>query len=134
MVFWFQVIQQPSKVPLENAVFKDSIYKEEKEIYLPKRGISFIKQLAYKDKKPYKRHEEDDLEFRTRKAEILMKRRVRGLANNKSKWRILDNGDVLLTPLFRLSYHVFKIKEAILKKVYIKSSDLAHLYSEINIK
>lgn len=63
-----------------------------------------------------------------------MKRRVRGLANNKSKWQILNNSDVLLTPLFRLSYHVFKIKEAILKKVYIKSSDLAHLYSEINIK
>ncbi|CAB5197816.1 unnamed protein product [Rhizophagus irregularis] len=46
-----------------------------------------------------------------------MKRRVRGLANNKSKWYILDNGDVLFTPSSRLSYHIFKTKEAILKEV-----------------
>src|SRR3954467_10340405 len=52
-----QVIQQPPKVPLENAIFKDPMYKEEKEIYLPKRGISFVKQLTYKDKKPYKHYE-----------------------------------------------------------------------------
>src|SRR5437763_1787994 len=99
------------------------MYKEEKEIYLSRRGISFVKQLAYKDKKPYKRYEgsiliqyqviyfqyrEDDLEHGTRKAETFMKRRVRGLANNKSKWQILNNGDVLLTLPSRLSYHVFK--------------------------
>ncbi|GET63288.1 uncharacterized protein OCT59_021957 [Rhizophagus irregularis] len=115
------------------------MYKKKKEIYLPKRGISFVKQLAYKNKKSYKHYEssipiqyrviysyykEDNLKSGTRKAEILMKRRVRGLANNKSKWRILDNGDVLFTPLFRLSYHMFKTKEAILKEVYVKSSDL----------
>ncbi|CAB4413769.1 unnamed protein product [Rhizophagus irregularis] len=142
-----QVIQQPPKVLLENTIFKDPMYKEEKEIYLPRRGISFIKQLAYKDKKPYQRYEgstpiqyrtiyscyrEDDLEFGTRKAEILMKRRVRGLANNKYKWRILGNGDVLSTPPSRLSYHVFKPREAILKEVYIRSSDLARLYSNVN--
>ena len=88
------------------------MYKEEKEIYLPRRGISFVKQLAYKDKKPYKRYEgsipihyqviysryrEDDLKHGTRKTETLMKRRVRGLANNKSKCQILNNGDVLST-------------------------------------
>ncbi|CAB4413276.1 unnamed protein product [Rhizophagus irregularis] len=142
-----QVIQQPPKVPIENAIFKDPMYKEEKKIYLPRRGISFIKQLAYKIKKPYQRYEgntpiqykviysryrEEDLELGTRKAEILMKRRGRGLANNKYKWRILENGDVLSTPLSHLSYHIFKTREAILKEVYIRSSNLAQLYSNVN--
>ncbi|PKY43738.1 hypothetical protein RhiirA4_511058 [Rhizophagus irregularis] len=123
------------------------MYKEKKEIYLPRRGINFIKQLAYKDKKPYQRYEgntpiqyrviysryrEEDLELGTRKAEILMKRRVRGLANNKYKWHILKNGDVLSTPPSRLSYHVFKTRKSILKEVYIRSSDLAQLYSDVN--
>lgn len=59
-VYWKckkQVIQQLPKVPLENAVFKDLMYKKKKEIYLPQRGISFVKQLAYKDKKLYKYYE-----------------------------------------------------------------------------
>ncbi|CAB4444319.1 unnamed protein product [Rhizophagus irregularis] len=149
-VYWKykkQVIQQPLKVPLENAIFKDLMYKEEKEIYLPRRGISFIKQLAYKDKKPYKCYKgsipiqyrviyswyrEDNLEYGTRKAETFMKRRVRGLANNKSKWEILNNGDVLSTPSSCLSYHIFKTRKAVLKEVYIRSSDLARLYSNVN--
>ncbi|CAB4412716.1 unnamed protein product [Rhizophagus irregularis] len=61
-----------------------------------------------------------------------MKRRGRGLANNKYKWRILENGDVLSTPLSHLSYHIFKTREAILKEVYIRSSNLAQLYSNVN--
>ncbi|GBC51167.2 hypothetical protein GLOIN_2v1783209 [Rhizophagus irregularis DAOM 181602=DAOM 197198] len=51
--------------------------------------------------------QEDDLEHDTRKAETLMKRRVRGLANNK---------------------------KAVLKEVYIRSSDLVRLYSNVNSK
>ncbi|PKK68843.1 hypothetical protein RhiirC2_781752 [Rhizophagus irregularis] len=116
------LISKRGSVLLENAIFKNPIYKEEKEIYLPRKGISFIKQLAYKNKKPYKRYEgstpiqyqiiysqyrEDDLEYGIRKAETFMKRRVRGLVNNK---------------------------KAVLKEVYIRSSDLVRLYSNVNSK
>ncbi|PKY60006.1 hypothetical protein RhiirA4_483234 [Rhizophagus irregularis] len=136
-----QVIQQPLKVPLENAVFKDLMYKEEKKIYLSRREISFVKQLVYKGNKPYKRYEdinpiqyriiysryrEDDLELGIRKAETLVKRRIRDLANNKSKWQILDNGDVLSTPPFCLSYHVCvqnKRSNIILKEKFYKATE-----------
>ncbi|CAB4487626.1 hypothetical protein RhiirA1_467692 [Rhizophagus irregularis] len=78
----------------------------------------------------YSHYKENDLESGTRKAEILMKRRVRGLANNKSKWYILDNGDVLFTPFFRLSYHIFKTKEAILKEVKLTLQEVDELQDE----
>ncbi|PKK75965.1 hypothetical protein RhiirC2_773037 [Rhizophagus irregularis] len=105
-VYWKckkQVIQQLPKVLLENAVFKDLMHKEEKEISTERDKFLI-----------YSHYKEDDLKPDTRKAEILIKRYVRGLANNKSKWQILNNGDVLLTPPFHLSYYVFKTKEAIL--------------------
>ncbi|PKY60796.1 hypothetical protein RhiirA4_484938 [Rhizophagus irregularis] len=142
-----EVIQIPPKVPLEKAIFKEKTHESTKQIYSARSGISYTKQLAFdgrklyecpsaKCKKPvkyrviYRDYNEMDLAAGTKKAELFAKRRVKGLKNNMDKWRILNNGEVRTHS--RLSHHIWKPIAAIMTEQYIKSSDLALLYSEVN--
>ncbi|CAB4431723.1 unnamed protein product [Rhizophagus irregularis] len=62
--------------------------------------------------------------------ELFAKRRIRGLKSNMDKWKFLNNGEVITNS--RPSHHIWKPTAAILTEQYIKSSDLALLYSEVD--
>ncbi|PKY49043.1 hypothetical protein RhiirA4_464852 [Rhizophagus irregularis] len=142
-----EVIQKPPKVPLEKAIFKEKTHESTKQIYSAWSGISYTKQLAFDGRKSYERpspkckklvnywviyqnYQETDLTPGTKKAELLAKRKVRGLKSNIEKWRFLNNGEVRTHS--RSSHHIWKPIAAIMTEQYIKSSDLALLYSEVN--
>ncbi|PKY60136.1 hypothetical protein RhiirA4_430903 [Rhizophagus irregularis] len=123
-----EVIQKPPKVPLEKAIFKEKTHESTKQIYSAQSGISYTKQLAFDGRKSYERSSPKSAG--TKKAELFAKRRVGGLKNNMDKWRILNNGEVRTH--FQPSHHIWKSIAAIMTEQYIKSSDLALLYSEVN--
>ncbi|PKY55602.1 hypothetical protein RhiirA4_475176 [Rhizophagus irregularis] len=109
------------------------------------KGISYTKQLAFEGRKSYKQpsakckklvnyrviyrnYNEADLTSGTKKVELFTKRRIRGLKSNMEKCKFLNNSEVIIN--FQLSHHIWKPIAAILTKQYIKSSNLALLYSE----
>ncbi|PKY52098.1 hypothetical protein RhiirA4_469514 [Rhizophagus irregularis] len=62
--------------------------------------------------------------------ELFTKRRIRGLKSNMAKWKFLNNGEVITNS--QPSHHIWKPTAFILAEQYIKLSDLALLYSEVN--
>ncbi|CAB4429540.1 unnamed protein product [Rhizophagus irregularis] len=121
---------QSPKVPLDKAVFKEKTHEFTKQIFSAQSGVSYTKQLAFEGRKLYERPSAKYLTPGTKKAELFAKRRVRGLKHNIDKWKVLNNGEI--RTYFRLSHHIWKPTAAIMTEQYIKSSDLALLYSEVN--
>ncbi|CAB4423255.1 unnamed protein product [Rhizophagus irregularis] len=142
-----EVIQKPPKVPLDKAVFKEKAHEFTKQVYSARSGVSYTKQLAFEGRKSYERlspkckkpvnyriiyrdYQETDLTLGTKKAELFAKRRVRSLKHNIDKWKVLNNGEIRTHS--RPSHHIWKPTAAIMVEQYIKSSDFALLYSEVN--
>ncbi|GET52600.1 hypothetical protein GLOIN_2v1876992 [Rhizophagus irregularis DAOM 181602=DAOM 197198] len=71
-----------------------------------KRSLKYKKSVNYRV--IYKDYKEAELTPGTKKAELFAKHKIRGIKNNMNKWKFLNN------------------------EQYIKSSDLALLYSKVN--